>query len=104
MTGFQTQFRRDSRSKPRALRAAALLCLVLAALLAVIQVAHVHPVDSDPDQCTLCIAMHSAAPATVVADPVVLVRVGIDPPVFETRAAVRYWRPKLLTRPPPAGC
>jgi hypothetical protein len=104
LTGRQTEFRRDSRSKPRAFRAGALLCLILTALLVVIQVAHVHPVESDPDQCLLCIAMHSAAPVAVVADPVVLVRVEIEPPAYEARAAVRYWHPKLFTRPPPTGC
>jgi hypothetical protein len=104
LTEFQPHFRRVRTSKPRAFGASALLCLALLTLLAVIQVAHVHPLDSDPDHCALCVAMHSAAPVAVVADPVVLVRFETIVPVYVARSAVRYWHPKLFTRPPPAGC
>jgi hypothetical protein len=74
------------------------------ALLAMVQVAHFHLQDSDADHCPLCIAMHTAAPVAVAAAVVVLIRIAISAPVFEARAAVRYWHPKLFTRPPPAGC
>jgi hypothetical protein len=80
------------------------VCLVLLALLAVVQVAHVHPLESDADHCPLCIVMHSAAPVAVAAAVVVLVKIGAPAPVFAVRAAVRLWHPKLFTRPPPAGC
>ena len=81
-----------------------MLCLALMALLAVVQVAHIHPLDSDADHCQLCIAMHSAAPVAVMAAAVVLVRIGTTEPVVEARAVVRHWHPKLYTRPPPDGC
>lgn len=81
-----------------------MLCLTLLALLAVVQVAHIHSLESDADRCSLCIAMHSAAPVAVAAAAVVLVIMGTAAPVAEARATVRYWRPKLFTRPPPAGC
>ena len=103
MTGLQADFSGIDRREPRAFGAAAFLCLALLALLAVVQVAHMHPLDRDADHCSLCIAMHSAAPVAVMAAAVVLVRVGTPAPVVEARAVVRHWHPKLYTRPPPAG-
>jgi len=103
LSGFQ-QDSSTNRRKPRAFGAAALLCLALLALLAVVQVAHLHPLDKDADHCSLCVAMHSAAPAMVFAAVVVLVSFENPTPIVEARAVVRYWHPKLFTRPPPAGC
>jgi len=80
------------------------VCLVLMALLAVVQVAHMHPLESDADHCPLCIVMHTAAPVAVAAAVVVLVKIEATAPVFEARAAVRHWHPKFVTRPPPTGC
>lgn len=104
MTGLQPDFRGSSRREPQAFGAAALLCLALLAMLAVVQVAHMHPLESDADHCQLCIAMQSAAPVAVIAVVVVLVRIGSPEPLVEARAVVRHWHPKLFTRPPPAGC
>ncbi|MFY9853882.1 MAG: hypothetical protein WAK26_08415 [Terracidiphilus sp.] len=104
LTGLQPNFSNGRRRKPRAFGATALLCLALLAMVAVVQVAHIHAVDSDADHCSLCIAMHSAAPVAIAAALVVLVRVGTPEPVVEARAVVRYWHPKLFTRPPPADC
>jgi hypothetical protein len=102
LTELQSQMRGFDRPKPRAFGVAALLCLVLLALLAMVQVAHVHSAASDADHCPLCIAMHSAAPVAVMTALIVMVSVGRPTPVFETRAAVRYWQPRFFTRPPPA--
>jgi hypothetical protein len=77
------------------------VCLVLLTLLAVVQVAHVHPVDTDADHCPLCIAMHSASPVAVTAAVVVLVEIERPAPVFEAHTITRYWHPQLFTRPPP---
>jgi uncharacterized membrane protein YqhA len=104
LTAFQAYFRGDSRSKPRAFGAAALLCLVLLALLTMVQVAHLHPLESDADHCPLCIVMHSAAPVALAAALVVMVKIATRAPVFEPLAVVRHWHPDLYTRPPPAGC
>ncbi len=101
MTGFQPQFRRDNRLKLRTFAVVALLCL---ALLAVIQVAHVHASGSDADRCPICIAMQSAAPVAVIASVIVLVKINAAAPRFEARAIIRHWSPKLFTRPPPVGC
>ena len=79
------------------------VCLVLLTLLAVVQVAHVHPVDADGDHCPLCVVMHSAAPVAVTAAVIVLVAVQNSAPVFETPAVTRYWQPQLFIRPPPDG-
>ena len=84
LTGFQTDFREERRTKPWALPLGALsmvtvVCLVLLALLAVVQVAHMHPLDSDADHCPLCIAMHTAAPVAVTAAVVVMVQIECAP-------------------------
>jgi hypothetical protein len=83
---------------------ATVVCLALLALLAVVQVAHTHSLESDADHCQLCIVMHSAAPVAVSAAVVVLVQMERRSPALESRALVRHWHPKLFTRPPPAGC
>ncbi len=104
LAGLQPDIRGNRRPKPNVFGAAALLCLALLMLLAVVQVAHVHALDADADHCQLCIAMHSAAPVAIIAVLVVLIRIGRSEPLVEARAVVRHWHPKLYTRPPPAGC
>jgi hypothetical protein len=103
LTGFQTLVSGKRRAKPGALPVVTLVCLVLLTLLAVVQIAHVHPVETDADHCPLCIVMHSAAPVAVTAAVVVLVPIESPAPVFEARAVTRYWHPQLFTRPPPDG-
>lgn len=80
------------------------VCLVLMALLTVVQVAHVHKNNSDPTQCALCVAMHSAAPVSEAAAIILLVQIGLAVPVLKAQPITRHWNPKLFTRPPPAGC
>lgn len=104
MTGLPPQFLSSRRREHRAFGFAALLCLALLALLITAQVAHVHPVESDADHCSLCIALHSAAPVAVLAAAVALIKIGSPQPLVEARAVVRPWRSKLYTRPPPVGC
>jgi hypothetical protein len=72
-------------------------------LLATVQVAHIHPLESDASNCPLCIAMQTAAPVAMFAAVVVLVRFGTLVPLVEARAVIRNWNPKLFTRPPPVG-
>jgi len=103
LTGLQTFLSGKRRAKTGALPVATVVCLILLALLAVVQVAHVHPVDTDADHCPLCIAMHTAAPVAVTAAVVVLVEVERSAPVYETVAVTRPWFAKLFTRPPPDG-
>lgn len=104
LTALQTEYRGEVRREPRAFGAAALLCLALLLLLVTAQVAHNHVTESDADHCSLCIAMHSAAPIAVMAAVVVMVRSGAAVQLAEARPVVRHWNPKLFTRPPPADC
>lgn len=104
LTGLQAEFRGKRRTTLAALPVATVVCLVLLALLVVVQVAHMHPLDSDADHCPLCIAMHTAVPVAVVAAVVVLVQMEAAAPAFEPQIVVRNWHPKFITRPPPAGC
>ena len=103
MTAFQPHFRRETRAKSGTLPVVAVLCLVLLALLAVVQVAHIHSTETAADHCPLCISMHSAAPVATSAAVVVLVQIGAPAPVLPVRVAIRNWYPKLFTRPPPSA-
>jgi hypothetical protein len=47
--------------------------------------------------------MHSAAPVAMAAIVVVMVQLGVLSAPVQARMAVRYWSPKLHTRPPPKG-
>ena len=91
------------RRAPRSFVVATVVCLVLLALLAVVQVAHIHPLNSDADHCPLCIAIHAVTPVTVAAAIIILVLVGTPAPILEPRAILRHWHPTLFTRPPPAA-
>jgi hypothetical protein len=104
LPGFKPQFRTKRRAKSGTWPVVTVLCLILLALLAVVQVAHFHSNETVADHCPLCISMHSIVPVAVAAAAVVLVQVGASTPVLEERAVVRNWSPKLFTRPPPAGC
>jgi hypothetical protein len=103
VTGFQTYSNGTRRAKLGALPVATLICLVLLTLMAVVQVAHVHPLETDADHCPLCIAMHTAAPVAVAAAVVVLVQVESAAPIFRAQTVTRHWHPQLFTRPPPSG-
>lgn len=104
LTGFKANFRGSLHARPGSWLAVSVVCLVLLALLTVVQVAHIHPVESDADHCPLCIVMHTAAPVVVTAVVVVMVQIETATPVFKPRTVVRYWHPQLFTRPPPAAC
>ena len=104
MTGLQTYIRRGSRTASGVLTLTTILCLVLLALLTVVQVTHLHPSQSEADRCPLCIVMHSAAPIAVAAAAVVLVQVGVSAPRVEPIPVRVHRRPKLFIRPPPPGC
>ncbi len=103
MEGIQTPWSWNRGAKHRTLPLVTVVCLILLTLLAVVQVVHVHQLDTDADHCPLCIVMHSAAPVAVTAVVVVLVEIEHSTPVFEARTVTRHWHPKLFTRPPPDG-
>lgn len=102
-TGFQTRFKVDRHSWPGAFVVGA-VCLALLAVLAIAQIAHTHPANTDGDRCPLCIVMHSASPVVSTAALITLVRVAIASPLARVRAVSRHWHAQLFTRPPPYAC
>jgi hypothetical protein len=100
--GKRAQFGRIRLLKPSSLGVATVVCLILLAFLAVVQVAHVHPIGADAENCPLCIAIHSVVPFLVMVTALLLVKIGPAARVLlEVRTIVRYWHPTLFTRPPP---
>ena len=75
--------------------------IIILALLAVMQVPHLHQNPSDADHCALCVVMHTAAPAVAPAAAIVVVPLGFSTPVAKSRPVARYWHSQLFTRPPP---
>jgi hypothetical protein len=105
LTGLRAHLRSDWRPRPRTLAVLTAVCLVLLALLAVAQVVHAHPVQSDADHCPLCIAMHSVVPFVVMVAALVLVRIETVAPLpLAVNKIILYWYPTLFTRPPPTSC
>jgi hypothetical protein len=82
----------------------AAMCLILLALLAVAQVAHLHSSATDADHCQLCIVMHTAVPMAVAAAAVVLVQLGASAPSAEPILIARQRQCRLFIRPPPVSC
>lgn len=102
MTGLCIWTRGDRGVRHRAYAAIVLLCLSLLALLAFVQVAHVHSVDTDADHCSLCIALHTAAaPVTAAILAIVLVSLEAVAPLVAVRPFRLLWHRQLFIRPPP---
>ncbi|WP_263381859.1 hypothetical protein [Granulicella arctica] len=110
------QFGDSSQHQSPRLRWFALLSILLIAIMSTVQVSHTHdllprlstshssaPVpDTGPDHCPLCVAMHSALPATLqnTPEPVLLIHV-LDSTAADAERIFR-WRFQLASRPPPA--
>jgi len=86
------------------LPAVAILCLVLLAMLAVAQVAHLHPNQSDADHCQLCIVMHTVVPVAAAAAVIIIVQLGASTPPAEPIVIARQRQIRLFIRPPPVSC
>jgi len=93
-----------SRTRSTSWPALAVMCLVLLALLAVVQLPHLHANQSAADQCPLCIVLHSTVPAAIAAPTIVLVPVGAPTPQVEPAPVVLAGQIRLFIRPPPVGC
>lgn len=101
----ETPLSRRQHTRPHMPRNSAvvvIVCLFLVALLAVIQVVHVHAHESDADHCPLCVVMHSVAPVSVAVAAVILVEMGAPAPTPKVRVVQRVWHPTLFIRPPPS--
>lgn len=81
----------------------ATVCLVLLALLAIAQVAHLHPNPTDADHCQLCIVMHTATPTAAAVVAIFLVRLSASIPDAEPILITRSLQFRLFSRPPPAS-
>jgi TRAP-type C4-dicarboxylate transport system permease small subunit len=103
-TAFERRSRVHHHNRYRAFIAMALLCLALLALLTVAQITHVHPVNTETDNCPLCIVMHTASPVAAAAVAIILVQVARASAASDVRPISRHWHAQLLTRPPPPGC
>ena len=103
--GAMREFRANRRwtvpDVSRSTRFAVLVCLVLLALISMVQVTHLHDTATEADHCALCVVMHSAAPVAVVAAAVVLVQLGVSAPVMAVQTPIRRRPSDLFTRPPP---
>jgi len=101
LTALHTWTCNDRGARPRACAAVVVLCLVLLALLAFVQVAHVHSVDTD--HCSLCIVLHAAAaPVAAAVLAIVLVLFEAVAPVVAVRPLGILWYRQLFIRPPPS--
>jgi hypothetical protein len=100
----QTNLRKKRGSKVGRSPLVILVCLALMTLLATIQTTHEHKVGANTSCCPLCIILHSTAPVAPTTAVIVVVAFSLVALVFKPRALVRYWSPKFITRPPPAGC
>jgi uncharacterized membrane protein YqhA len=83
--------------------AVAVLCLVLLAMLAVAQVAHLHPDPTDADHCQLCIVMHTVVPVAVAAAVIVIVQLGTSAPQADPIVIAHQRQIRLFIRPPPVS-
>jgi hypothetical protein len=82
-------------------RAVAIACVLLLAMLVLVQVAHVHPLSADADHCPICVVMHSAAPVAEVTAAVISAPTSSPVPIPVVHSVVRPWHCTLFNRPPP---
>lgn len=103
MQGFRSLWFGKRGPRPGFMPAVAVLCLVLLAMLAVAQVAHVHPDQTDADHCQLCIVMHTLAPVAAAAAVIVIVQLGASAPQAEPIVIAHKRQIRLFIRPPPVS-
>ncbi len=103
MQGFSSQGFRKRGAWPGFMPAVAVLCLALLAMLAVAQVAHIHPDQSDADHCQLCIVMHTVVPVAAAAAVIVIVQLGASAPQADPIVIAYKRQIRLFIRPPPVS-
>jgi len=99
--GAKVRFGANRRWKGPGFSVTVVVCLLLLALISMVQVGHMHPTASAADRCALCLVMHSLAPVGVAAAAIVLVQLGLPAMRVETLSPARPWESQLFTRPPP---
>ncbi len=103
--------------QPLWLSLSVLLCVLLIAVMSTAQVCHSHDLltpsagqhqgpnqgtDTTPDHCPLCVAMHSALPATLQTAPEPVLHMQALDSTAADAARLFRWRFQLASRPPPA--
>ncbi len=101
-----------SQQRPTWLRLVAILSVLVICIASTAQVCHVHadissatkdshPTAPGPDHCPLCVAMHSALPATAntAREPVLQIQIVLFKAVELER--LQRWSFDLFSRPPP---
>ncbi|MFZ0337947.1 MAG: hypothetical protein WAL45_07940 [Terracidiphilus sp.] len=101
MQGFRSQDFKERGAWPGFMPAVAALCLALLTMLAVAQVTHVHPDQSDADHCQLCIVMHTVVPVAAAAAVIVIVQLGVSAPQADPIVIAYKRQIRLFIRPPP---
>jgi hypothetical protein len=86
---------------PRAFVLVAVMCVALLAVLTVVQVAHIHRIGTDADNCPICTVLHAVTPMSVAAAVIILVQLGRQVSVAQTVRPSRKRPLVLLNRPPP---
>jgi hypothetical protein len=104
LKAFQALFGRRRNPRQNFLPVVAALCLVLLALLAVAQVAHLHSSSTDADHCQLCIVMHTVVPVAQLATAIILVQLEASAPQVQPTLTARQFLSPIFIRPPPASC
>ena len=102
LNGILTWMRSGRDAKPKACLMV-LVCLALLVMLTMIQVAHVHSVNTDADHCPLCIVLHTAVPVAAAAAIIVLVNLEVLAPVAQVRSLRSTLQRQLFIRPPPSA-
>lgn len=103
MHGFRSKWFGKRGALPGFMPGVAVLCLVLLAMLAVAQVAHLHADQTDADHCQLCIVMHTLAPVAAAAAVIVIVQLGASAPQAEPLVIAHQRQIRLFIRPPPVS-
>jgi hypothetical protein len=104
LTAFRAHFGAQSSSRQKFTLVVVSVCLVLLALLAVGQVAHLHANQSDADHCQLCIVLHTLVPAAIACAEIVFIRFGAPTAQTDPIVVARQRQFGLFIRPPPVSC
>jgi hypothetical protein len=97
------------------LRTIAMLCILMVTFMSAAQACHTHTGDSSfkqsphpnqpvpEDHCLVCVAMHSALPATLHISPAPPLDLEALGPIASDTLRTFRWRFEMASRGPPAG-
>jgi hypothetical protein len=79
----------------------ALACVLVLVCAATVQIAHDHTLTKSQEHCQICMAIHSAMPASSSAAAIAFGVAPTPPSSSESESAPRFWSYSLANRPPP---